>query len=127
MPSGTYSGYPNTTTKEQPEVIVIGGPSDTYPKKNPKALSSGTSTPFNASPKSLPRDFSSGASSSSAAVSIGSATLDALLFRIEETKAQLEETPNTTNRLEQQSRLKALIENLASAAAAVQELDDACE
>jgi hypothetical protein len=47
--------------------------------------------------------------------------LDALLNRIEETKAELEQTPITTNRLEQQTRLKSLIETLAAAADEVEQ------
>jgi hypothetical protein len=89
----------------QAEVIVVGGPSDTQQAK-------GSSR-------------SSRAPSVSSVPTVGSASLDALLHRIEETKSQLEETPNTTNRLEQQARLKSLVENLAAAAAEVerQELD----
>jgi hypothetical protein len=90
----------------QPEVIVIGGPMDKQTKRSSKSLP-------------LP----SGSNGDNA--SVGSSTLDALLDRIEETKAQLEETPNTNNRSEQQARLKSLIETLAAAADEVErkELD----
>jgi hypothetical protein len=91
----------------QPEVIVIGGPLDKQAKR-------------------LPRGLPAPSGSTGDDGSIGSTTLDALLNRIEETKAELEQTPSTTNnRLEQQNRLKALIETLAAAADEVErkELD----
>lgn len=90
----------------QPEVIVIGGPLDKQVKRSPKGLPA-----------------PSGSTGDDA--SIESSTLDALLNRIEVTKAELEQTPRTTNRVEQQTRLKALIGTLSAAADEVerQEMD----
>jgi hypothetical protein len=104
---GKFRGHSRSKQSVQPEVIVIGGPIDKQTKRSSKNLT-------------LPPSGSNGDDAS-----IGSTTLDALLHRIEETKAQLEETPSTTNRLEQQTRLKALIETLAAAADEVErkELD----
>jgi uncharacterized Zn finger protein (UPF0148 family) len=95
---GKFRGH-SKSKRVQPEVIVIGGPFHKQAK--------GSST------KALP---ASTVSSGDDASSMGSSTLDALLNRIEETKAQLEEAPNTTNRLEQQARLKSLVETLTAAA-----------
>jgi hypothetical protein len=88
----------------QPEVIVNGGPLDKQAKRSQGGLRRAN----------RPGDTSS----------IGSSTRRSL-NRIEETKAELEQTPSTTNRLEQQNRLKALIETLAAAADEVErkELD----
>ena len=85
-------------TKDQPEIIVIGAPYDKMSKPSPSVSSSGGD-------------------------SIGSSSLDALLTRIDETKAQLELDPDTTSQVDKQTRLRLLINNLAAAAAAVQELE----
>jgi hypothetical protein len=109
MVPGKFRGHSRSPSmSSRAEVIVVGGPSD---KQQAKGSSRGSHAPSVQSASSVP--------------SVGSASLDALLHRIEETKSQLEETPNTTNRLEQQARLKSLVENLAAAAAEVerQELD----
>jgi uncharacterized Zn finger protein (UPF0148 family) len=104
---GKFRGHSRSKQSVQPEVIVIGGPLDKQAKRSSKGLPAPSGSPGD--------DFS-----------IGDSTLDALMNRIEETKAELEQTPSTTNRLEQQTRLKALIETLAAAADEVEQKELDC-
>lgn len=55
--------------------------------------------------------------------SVGSATLDAIMSRIEETKAQLAETPNSSDGFIKQQKLRELIDNLALAADEIETQD----
>ena len=59
------------------------------------------------------------------ASSVNTKEIDALLERIEETKAQLEAPPSEKGDAHEQARLRGLLDNLASAAAAMQKYDEA--
>jgi uncharacterized Zn finger protein (UPF0148 family) len=108
-PPGAYSSYRvEKPSPESPEIIVIGGPQQPVITMIDDLISLGL--------KSL--------AATSVADSISTAALDALLARIEQTKYKLDAAGDEPDGVEKQEKIAGLLQELSSAAAQMEMLDD---